>query len=145
GGNTVQFFSGDPQGLGALSNDYGTVALIRRRLLDEEGIIANVSDPQWPLLAGLAARGAHIGSVPTPLVTHSRAPGRIEDSPSDALLVLDRLERATSGRLRHLPRLAAGLAAIPRTTPESPSRLPTRMLRNARRVLRRLTIRDAPR
>jgi glycosyltransferase involved in cell wall biosynthesis len=111
GKETLHFFSGDPGGLGALSNDYGTAALIRRDLLDGVAMPADVDDRHWPLLAAFAASGARIVSVPLPLVTSSKRPGTVEKAPSDALVVLDRLEEAAPGHVRHLARMAAGLAA----------------------------------
>jgi hypothetical protein len=115
---TVHFFSAEPRGLGALSNDYGTVALLRRDALAELATPWPAeADPDWPLHAGLAAAGAEIVSVPLPLVTQTRAPGTIADSPSDALLVLERLERAAPDQLRLVGRLAVGLAAV---TAEAP-------------------------
>jgi glycosyltransferase involved in cell wall biosynthesis len=115
GNGTVYFFSGDPGGLGALANDYGNVALFRRALLDD---VTNAwpaeRDPDWPLLAGLAASGARIVSVPLPLVTRTSRPGRSDDSAADALLVIERLERQAPDQLRLVARLAAGLAAVTR-------------------------------
>jgi hypothetical protein len=113
GDDTLRFFSGDPRGLGAVWNDYGTVGLIRRALLEQ--VLPqrrSESDPDWPLLAALAADGARIVSVPLPLVTRAARPGTVEDSPSDALLVLEQLERAVPPQLRLVGRLAAGLVTL---------------------------------
>jgi hypothetical protein len=134
GDPTVQFFLGEPGALGMLSNTYGNVALIRRALLDDvphrwpiEG------DPDWSLLATLTAKGAHIVSVPLPLVTRSAQPGTIEQHPSDALLVVEQLERALPDELRSLARLAAGLAADAQSPPPPPRG------GTLRRALRRLS------
>ena len=125
---TVHFFSGRPGGLAVLSNDYGTVALVRRSLA------GNLTTPAWPLLARLAVAGARIVSVPLPLVTSNHPPGTIERNPHDTLLVVEELERALPRALRSLARLAAGLAAdatrsaVP-TPPSTLRRLGRRLLR----------------
>jgi glycosyltransferase involved in cell wall biosynthesis len=104
-----RFFLGDPGALGALANEYGSVALIRRSLLDQPAFRA-AADPDWLLLAGLSLAGATIVSVPATLV---RRPARAADlgpqSP-DALLVARLFERQLPDALRGLPRLAASLA-----------------------------------
>jgi glycosyltransferase involved in cell wall biosynthesis len=135
-GDTLHFFYGEPGGLGLLSNGYGNVALYRRKLLGEvttpwlaEG------DPDWPLLASLAASGARIVSLPIPLVTRARPPGSIERNPSDALLVAQQLEQAIPNALRPAARLAAGLAA---DSALAKTAQPTASLRHAlRRLFRR--------
>jgi glycosyltransferase involved in cell wall biosynthesis len=104
-GETLRFFHGDPGALGLLFNGYGTSALVRRSLLGD------ARKPTWPLLAGLAAGGAHIVSVPAPLVTRRSPPATIERQPAEALLVAERFERAAPEAARSLARLAAGLAA----------------------------------
>ena len=104
-GESLHFFHGDPGALGLLFNGYGTSALVRRSLLGD------ASAPTWPLLAGLAAGGAHIVSVPAPLVTRRARPATIERQPTEALLVAERFERAAPEATRSLARLAAGLAA----------------------------------
>jgi glycosyltransferase involved in cell wall biosynthesis len=130
---TELLFPGDPGGLGVLANGYGTVALMRRSLLTDATRAASGSkDPMWPLLAQLALRGATIVSIPRPLVEGSSPPGSLEESPGDALAVVDEFERALPGRFRSLARLAAGLAA------EAEERLPTRRLHLVRRIVRRL-------
>jgi glycosyltransferase involved in cell wall biosynthesis len=104
-GESLHFFHGDPGALGLLFNGYGTSALVRRSLLGD------ATEPTWPLLAGLAAGGAHIVSVPAPLVTRRAPPATIERQPAEALLVAERFERAAPEAARSLARLAAGLAA----------------------------------
>jgi O-antigen biosynthesis protein len=112
GAEMLHFFSGDAGGLAALSNVYGTVALIRRTLLDgHERLSQAESDPAWPLLARLVAEGARIVSIPAPLVTRATPPGSIERNPSDALLVAQQLEQALPEPLRTTGRLVAGLAS----------------------------------
>jgi glycosyltransferase involved in cell wall biosynthesis len=106
------FFAGEPGGLGLLANGYGTVALLRRALLDDVATEWPVAgDPDWPLLARLSALGARVVSVPLPLVRRAARPGALERDPSDALLVVEALERAMPGQLRMIARLATGLAA----------------------------------
>jgi O-antigen biosynthesis protein len=115
-------FPGEPGGLGLLSNGYGTVALIRRELLDDLTTTWPVAeDPDWPLLARLNAAGARIVSVPVPLVRRAVRPGTLERAPSDALLVVEALERALPDQLRLVVRLAAGLAADTRPHPTAPA------------------------
>jgi hypothetical protein len=118
------YFVGDPGALGVLSNAYGCVALIRRSLLtDAPAGEASAQDPDWPLLARLAAQGARIVSVPVPLATRSRRPGTLRDNPADALLVAQALEQALPVPARGLARLAAGLAAdAAAATPSMPVR-----------------------
>jgi glycosyltransferase involved in cell wall biosynthesis len=121
------FFVGEPGAAGLLENGYGTVALLRRSLLDD------VRDHDWPLLARLNAAGAHVVSVPLPLVARNAPPGTLEQDPSDALRVVDAFEGALPDQLRLLARLAAGLAAAPRELAAPPEH---RLKRLARRVLR---------
>jgi len=111
-GSTLHFFIGDPGGLGALTNEYGSVALLRRELLtDAAGPWAPETDTNWPPLAVLAAEGAQIASVPAPLVTRTVPPGSVERTPADALLAVAQLERALPDAVRGAARVAAGLAA----------------------------------
>ena len=132
----LRFFSGDPGGLGAVSNDYGNVALIRRSVLGDTATAWPAeADPDWPLLARLAASGARIVSVPAPLVTRSRRPGSVEDAPGDALLVAAELERALPEAAQTTARLAAGLAASRRSGPAAPA---DGFVRRARSAFRRL-------
>jgi glycosyltransferase involved in cell wall biosynthesis len=128
-----RFFAGEPGGVGLLANDYGTAALLRRALLgDHTTTRPVVGDPDWPLLAGLAAKGARVVSVPAPLLSRELAPGTLEREPSDALLVIEALERALPGQLRGVARLAGGLAAAEtRRPPPAPTH-------GLRRRLRRL-------
>ena len=133
---TLHFFGGRPGGLGALTNQYGSVALYRRRALDRlAGDYPADADPEWPLLARLAARGAQIVSVPTPLVMRTARPATIETHRADALLAVEQLEQALPPPLRATARLAAGLAAATTTpTPITPRIKPLRSI--ARRLLR---------
>jgi glycosyltransferase involved in cell wall biosynthesis len=110
-GGTVHLFSGEPGGLGVLANGYGNTALIRRSLLDGAAPTGDSADADWPLLARLSASGARVVSVPAALVTRTARPGTLERQPSDALLVVQELERALPESLQSLARLAAGLAA----------------------------------
>jgi glycosyltransferase involved in cell wall biosynthesis len=130
---TLHFFLGEPGGLGLLSNSYGSVALIRRTLVDDLATSWPVEgDADWPLLARLSLAGARIVSVPAPLVTRGARPGTIDRHPSDALLVVEQVERTLPSPLRSTARLAAGLAAAAGTRRTGrPSTL--------RRALRRLT------
>jgi glycosyltransferase involved in cell wall biosynthesis len=105
GGESLHFFHGDPGALGLLFNGYGTSALVRRSLLRD------TDAPTWPLLAELALDGAHIVSVPEPLVTRGARPATIEQDPSEALLVAEHFERTAPEAARSLARLATGLAA----------------------------------
>jgi glycosyltransferase involved in cell wall biosynthesis len=108
----LHFFAGDPRGLGAVTNAYGNVALFRRDLLQAVPAPARgARDADWLLLAGLAASGASIVSVPAALVRRVAAPGSAEDDPAAALAVVKQLERALPGPLRGAARIAAGLAA----------------------------------
>ncbi len=112
GAETLHFFSGDAGGLGALSNVYGTVALIRRAVLEEvEHAWSADGDPVWPLIAQLVAGGARIVSIPVPLVTRRTRPGSIEENPSEALVVAQQLEGALPEPLRTTARLVGGLAS----------------------------------
>jgi glycosyltransferase involved in cell wall biosynthesis len=109
---TLHFFAGDPRGLGAVTNAYGNVALFRRDVLEAVPAPAHgIRDADWPLLAGLAAAGASIVSVPAALVRRVAGPGSAEDDPAAALAVVQQLERALPYPLRGAARIAAGLAA----------------------------------
>ena len=105
----LQFFSGDPRGLGAVTNAYGNVALYARSVL---GDVASPSpgarDPDWPLLARLAVGGASIVSVPLPLVRRRVAPGSAQDDPAAAVEVARHREQARPDHLRGAARIAAG-------------------------------------
>jgi len=110
--DSEHYFAGDPGGLGVLANGYGAAALVRRALLDDGPTEWPVTgDADWPLLARLSARGASIVSVPLPLVRRDRRPGSLAREPSDALLVVEEIERALPAHLRSVARLLAGLAA----------------------------------
>jgi glycosyltransferase involved in cell wall biosynthesis len=133
-GERLHFFAGEPGGLGLLANGYGRVALLRRALLTDVGTPWQAEgDPDWPLLAGLAAAGAHIVSVPIPLVTTPARPGTLDSQPSDALLAVEELERALPDELRFLARLVAGQAAEMKRLPPAPR---AGLVRPAVRVLR---------
>ena len=145
------FFAGDPGGLGVVGNGYGTVALLRRSLLDDPTSPWPTDDPDWLLLARLRGSGARIVSVPLPLVTQTRQPGTLERNPPGALLVAEQYERVLPDELRSLARLAAGLAADAQsrsaTAPSGMGRRSAQILRTeglagltrraARRALRR--------
>lgn len=109
---TIHLFAGDAGGLGALENTYGTVGLVRRELLDGlDDPAPPPRDPMWPLLARLAARGAHIVSLPLPLVEQTAPPGTVDNDPVGALLAVQELEHALPDAARGAARLAAGLTA----------------------------------
>jgi glycosyltransferase involved in cell wall biosynthesis len=109
--NTLHFFAGDPGGLGAIRNGYGTVALCRRSVLERATDLSpRAYDPSWPLLAELAMAGAQIVSVPLPLATSQGSPGNVDNDPAGAVLVAKRLERALPDPVRGAARIAAGLA-----------------------------------
>jgi O-antigen biosynthesis protein len=111
-GGKLHFFSGDPGGLGAIENAYGNVGLFRRTALgDVPDPPPGARDPDWPLLARLAAAGTSIVSIPQVLVERRTAPGSAEDDPAAALLAVQQLEHALPDPLRGATRLAAGLAA----------------------------------
>lgn len=108
----LQFFAGDPRGLGAVTNAYGNVALFRRDVLEAVPAPARgARDADWPLLAGLVAAGVSIVSVPAALVRRVGTPGSAEDDPAAALAVVQQLEHALPDPLRGAARIAAGLAA----------------------------------
>jgi glycosyltransferase involved in cell wall biosynthesis len=137
GGSTVQLFPGEPRGLGVVANGYGSVALVRRSLLDDVRPAWPVEgDPDWVLLATLSARGARIVSVPLPLVARRARPGTIETHPTDALLVVEQLERILPDDARGLARLGAGLVAAGGGSQAVPSGLGVRAVRAARRRFR---------
>jgi glycosyltransferase involved in cell wall biosynthesis len=121
-----QYFPGDAGALGALSNTFGTVALVRRSHLTAEELSGDgARDASWPLLARLVLGGAKIVSVPEILATTTRPPGDAKRDPVGALAVAQTFERHLPDATRGLARLAAGLsaqAAIP-TTPAEPSRV----------------------
>jgi hypothetical protein len=109
--DTLHLFAGDPGGLGAIRNGYGTVALCRRSVLGRATDRSpRAYDPSWPLLAELATAGARIVSVPLPLATSQSAPGNVDNDPAGAVLVAKHLERALPDSVRGAARIAAGLA-----------------------------------
>jgi glycosyltransferase involved in cell wall biosynthesis len=127
----AHLFAGEPRALGLLSNAYGTVALIPRRLLD-------VDDPDleadWPLLAKLSVGGTRVVSVPAPLVRSAAAPATLETRPDEALRVLRHFEAAAPHNLRLTAELVPRLAAAAKRPPSPPSRSVAR--RAVRRLLR---------
>ena len=107
----THFFHGEPGGLAALGNGYGTAALLRRTLLEDgSGSSAADNDSDWSLFARLNRNGARIVSVPIPLLARARLPGTADADPVDALVALEELERGLPDPFRSLARLAAGLA-----------------------------------
>ncbi len=131
----LHLFAGDAGGLGALRNAFGTVALVRPDLLDRApSPWPEQRDSAWPWLAGLAASGASIVSVPLALADSDDAPGTVEDDPASALQAVQQLERALPEPVRGAARLAAGLAADRRQESMTDGGLS----RRARRALRRL-------
>jgi len=99
-----------------LGNGYGTVALVRRALLESAA-----ADSRWPLLAQLSLAGARIVSVPTTLASSAVPPATLETDPGEALRVVQHFERALPEShhflAEFLTRAAAGAAqpAPPRT------------------------------
>jgi hypothetical protein len=137
GDETEHLFAGEGAALGALTNCYGTVALIRRGVLTGgTGRWPVEGDPDWPLLARLSSAGARIVSVPLPLVTRRASPGSLDRHPSDALLVAHELEGALPRSAASALRLAAGLAAEIGRRPTGTPR--AALLSPARRAARRL-------
>jgi hypothetical protein len=129
-GGKQHLFMGEPRGLGLLANGYGTVALIRRTLVDGD-------EPMWPRLARLSVSGAKIVSVPTALVTQTTAPATLQTHPAEGRLVFGYFEQALPQRLRYTAELAARLAAATErpgsTTRRSlPRRAVGRLLRRIR-------------
>ena len=124
----VHLFPGEPGALGLLRNGYGTVALVRRSLLD-----ADASDARWPLLAKLSVGGAKIVSVPIPLVKSTAPPSALETHPTEALRVLDHFERGLPHSLRFAAELVTRLAAD--TSRPSPARARGLARRTVRRLL----------
>jgi len=125
---TVHLFPGEPRALGLLANGYGTVALVRRSLLQDE--------PVWPLLARLSLSGARIVSVPSPLATTNERPATLATDPEQARLVLRHFERALPRNVRLLaelvPRLAAEADRPPASRPPLARRVARRLLSFAR-------------
>lgn len=106
-GGSERFFLGDPGGLGLVANHYGTLALVRRSLLQA----GEAAGPIWPLLARLALAGARIVSIPEALVEQQSPPADAVRAPAEALQVREAFERALPVEARALAQLAAGLAA----------------------------------
>jgi glycosyltransferase involved in cell wall biosynthesis len=125
----VHLFPGEPHGLGLLENGYGTVALVRRRLLQ-----GAPPEPVWPRLARLSASGARIVSVPRPLVRTRARPATVETHPDEARLVRRHCERALPRSVRLLAELVPRLAAEAERPPMARRSLVRRL---ARRLLAR--------
>jgi hypothetical protein len=121
-GGGVRFFHGDPGGLGAIENGYGTVALVDGELRRDEGDL-------WPLLAEAAASGRSIVSIPLPV-----ADGAVDESPAVALRAAQALEASLAPPLRGAARLAAGLAADERSKQPAGLAADTPAQRPARRL-----------
>ena len=106
----IQVFLGDPGSLGLVENLYGVVGLVRSELAAAAELPDRGADPDWLLFARLALAGARTLSIPEPLSTSERTPGRIGDVPGEGLAVLEAFEGAPT-QLTDLPQLAATLAA----------------------------------
>jgi glycosyltransferase involved in cell wall biosynthesis len=133
----LHFFAVDAGGLGALTNAFGTVALVRRTLLDGAPTAwPEQRDSVWPWLARFAASGASIVSIPLPLAESRQAPGTVEDDPATALQAVQQLERALPEPVRGAARLAAGLAAYRPSESISDGGLSRRARRAFLRLLR---------
>jgi hypothetical protein len=124
---TVHLFPGEPGALGLLGNGYGTVALVRRSLLE-----GNADDARWPLFAKLSVAGARIVSVPIPLVTSAASPAGLETHPRESLRVLNQFEGALPHELRFVAEL------VTRTAAATPQPATPRVRGFARRAVRRL-------
>jgi glycosyltransferase involved in cell wall biosynthesis len=109
--DAVRMFLGNPGALGLLENQYGVLGLVRASLAVAELSPEGSVDPDWPLFARLALKGARIVSLPQPLSTHLGRPGRVGDVPGDALTVLETFEERHATNLGDLPQFAATLAA----------------------------------
>jgi hypothetical protein len=126
----VHLFPGEPGALGLLGNGYGTVALVRRSLLD-----ADATEARWPLLAKLSVASARIVSVPIPLVSSATPPASRDTHPTEALRVLSSFEEALPHDLRFLAELVTRTAAEP--GPPAAARARGFARRAARRLVRR--------
>jgi glycosyltransferase involved in cell wall biosynthesis len=127
-GDLLRLFLGDPGALGLVENQYGVLGLIRRSLLTDD----DASDSPWVLFARLAARGARIVSIPTPLAEHAGAPA----TAAERLAVLEAFETAPPEALVDLPQLSATLAAaLERAQEDGAAPAPNRgLLRRAVRL-----------
>jgi len=121
-GRDVHVFLGDPGALGLVENQYGVVALLRASLAVSAHVSDGVADPDWPLLSTVALAGAKVVSLPEPLAEHTGKPGRVDDVPGDAVVVLEAFEQLST-RPHDLPQLAATLAAglVRATAPTTPA------------------------
>jgi glycosyltransferase involved in cell wall biosynthesis len=132
----IQLFLGDPGALGLVENQYGVLGLIRRTFAAEppEGAI----DPDWPLFARAALRGARIVSIPEALSQQSGRPGEIGDVPGEGLAVLAAFEESRQ-EIEGLPQLAVTLAAAQArawSSPAAPSQPENGLIERSLRVLR---------
>jgi len=101
----VHLFPGEPGALGLLGNGYGTVALVRRSLVDPD------VGGRWPLLAKLSVAGARIVSVPIPLVSSPAPPASLDTDPAEALQVMNYFEETLPDDVRFLAELVTRTAA----------------------------------
>jgi glycosyltransferase involved in cell wall biosynthesis len=107
-----RFYLGEPGALGLLSNSYGTVALLRRSLLEHPSTgWPAANDLDWPLLARLSLTGARIVSIPQTLVERRARPEDPTARAASSLQVAELFEQQLPQELSSLPRLTAGLAA----------------------------------
>jgi glycosyltransferase involved in cell wall biosynthesis len=122
-----RLFLGDPGALGLVENHYGGAALVRRSL------VTDVNEPMWPLLAGLATRGASIVSLPRALVVRRDRTAPDTDA-AEALAVAQLFEERLPPMLSSLGRLTAGLAAAKADVGPPPR---SRLRRLGARIVRR--------
>jgi glycosyltransferase involved in cell wall biosynthesis len=107
----IHIYLGEPRELGLLGNYYGTIALYRSSLLEENDRPPTGGDADWVRLASLSLSGARIVSVPLPLARSRRTPGNAANDPAAALAVARAFEKASPPGLQALPELVAALAA----------------------------------
>ncbi len=113
----VRLFVGEARELGLIGNYYGLVGLYRRSVLEQLALPEEFDgDLDWPLLVNASVAGAKIVSVPLPLVTSERHPGKAGDGSRSAFAVLQAFEQSNRTDLRDLPWLAASLAAVRATS-----------------------------
>ena len=126
----TRLFLGSAGALGLIENSYGTIALIRRSLVDPaQAPTASALESDWPLLASLDLGGSRIVSVPEPLVDcDSVRIGTVRDVPGDGLTVLRLFEANCGTTLRDAPRLIAALAPARAVAPVNAPRSNGRLL-----------------